>query len=153
MMLTGPDGNSFQLSLEGYQYPNRASRGEQDEAANRLLVSVEASIHDQAWQKTSPCLLTWEIDQLIEWVEKLPRTDVAHNRLLFSHPGLTFQYAGRVGEHVTLEVYFDYAMVAPGTYFSNWEEPLLWATLRVTTEEAALWLAQLRSERAKFPPR
>ena len=54
MMLTGPDGNSFQLSLEGYQYPNRASRGEQDEAANRLLVSVEASIHDQAWQKTSP---------------------------------------------------------------------------------------------------
>ena len=69
---TGPRGDRFSLSVTGYQFP--AANDGHD--ANWLVVSIQARNHSGAWTATAPCVLTWDLLSLADWLRDV-ETDEA----------------------------------------------------------------------------
>jgi hypothetical protein len=58
------DGSTFRLEISGYEFPEL-----QTDKYEANWIMVRLVIHSQKgdWTKTAPALLTWEIEDLIEW--------------------------------------------------------------------------------------
>ena len=69
MLLTSKKTHTdFEFRAVGYEFPEI----EDDEyEANWLLASVRVQSPDGAWEKTEPCLLTWEGHRLANWLADL----------------------------------------------------------------------------------
>jgi hypothetical protein len=72
MLLTSPD-STFRLTILGYQHPDAA--GEPYDA-NWLSIHVEAAGPGGAWTGTDPCLLTYEVVRLADWLDAVAAGNV-----------------------------------------------------------------------------
>ncbi|MBX5491856.1 MAG: hypothetical protein IRZ14_11930, partial [Chloroflexi bacterium] len=64
-----PDGRQrFALTVLGYEFPEGA---DDYYDANWLLVRVVARDGETTWSVDDPALLTWELDRLARWLERV----------------------------------------------------------------------------------
>src|SRR5436190_20460131 len=97
MRLGAENGNSFEFSIVGYQFPDADEMWD----ANWLLIRVDVRTEDAAWCKTDPCLLTADVAALADWLED------PEGELAFMEPNLAFECLERDGSDARLRVWFE----------------------------------------------
>ena len=103
MLLASPEGQSFELRILGYQYPQEATV-EYD--SNWLQVQGNVAHPRGNWTFRDPCLLTYEAARLATWLESVAHGCSADSELSFREPNIWFeQLPNPAGSR--LRIYFE----------------------------------------------
>ena len=103
MRLCGPDGQSVELRVVGYQFPDLA---EAEYDSNWLRIEGNV-IHPRGqWSFRDPCLLTYEVSRLADWLDAVARNDPSADEIGFIEPNLSFRVI-RSDASTLLCVYFE----------------------------------------------
>ena len=144
VLLEGPGGARLELSLVGYQFPEI----EDDRwDANWLVVRIAAIDDPDSWTAEDPCLLTWEVDALADWLDAVAAASSPVARLEFVEPNLVFERIEENGAGV--RVWFDLEFRPSG--ISEDEDLLI--DFPVTPDALRAAAASLRAQRERFPVR
>ena len=145
MLLRKDVHTGFRLNIKGYQFPHLKNWDD----GNWLNVNIRVKHPKGTWEKNDPCLETFELQSLIEWLEKIADGDKVGNRLYFIEPCLEFELLENEREK-KLRVVFQYEFAPP--WIKRYEESFFldFAVTETVLRRAA---ADLRSELNKFPVR
>lgn len=106
MKLVNSDNHSLTIQIKGYQFPNMGSQSDKYDA-NWLIVAVDVDIVNEHWRAESPCLLTWEVERLVEWLEEISNGNNVSS-LSFIEPELEFHLLKDVsGEATGIRIYLE----------------------------------------------
>lgn len=145
VLLEGTDGRRLELTLVGYEFPDL----EDDEwDADWLVVRISAADDPDVWTAEDPCLLTWEVDELADWLDAVADAPGAVHDLEFIEPNLTFERI-EVDGAGGVRAWFDDAFRPPEVPPD--EDVLIDFLLAPAALRAAA--ASLRAQRERFPPR
>lgn len=149
MLLFSCKETSLYLTLEGYQFPS--CRNEPYDA-DWLNVKIRASHPKGNWSATQPCLLTWEVIELVEWFKSLANDGPLHSRKSFIEPELSFEWL--MQPNGLLRVYLDYELRPPWSpYHGPHEEPEFFLQCAISKKGLDLLSSSLAAEAARFPVR
>jgi hypothetical protein len=151
MRLSGINGETFELKVLGYQFPELET-AEYDSDWLRILIAAETP-QGRRWSATDPSILTYELRELADWLARLGSTEPCAPELDFTEPNLSFQVIREGASEQVLRVFFELEL-RPG-----------WAA-RATAPEEDLWLdfpiepgmlgaaaTSLREQLARYPER
>jgi hypothetical protein len=134
--------NSFTLEIIGYEYPENTY---DDQKANMLRIAVNVKTLNSSWSRTSPALLTWEVEDLIEWARGRYHLEPLNQ---FLRPSVQF-YAVDLNEELThFQITFDSDLLPPWHDSSS-----LIMELFVTSWELKKFAHELEADLAGFPYR
>jgi hypothetical protein len=104
MLLAGENGTEFELGLIEETLDEDLQDGDGDDKT--VTLSFRVATREEEWEETAPCLNTFEVNNLVEWLEGVAtrRPDPAELELL--EPELRFSVVGDRGEQVTLRIDF-----------------------------------------------
>ncbi len=150
MILRGQNGATLELVPTGYEFAERQSEEHDD---NWLNITAKASIDGAAWGGTDPCLLTWELQGLCDWLraQALPGAN-AHDCLDFLEPELVFEIVSRETESIVLRITMHYAM-STGDVGEFPKDAHRSVELRVSRAALAAAAEDLARDAAAFPRR
>jgi hypothetical protein len=150
MKLTDPTGISFALTISGYQFPAL-------EAApfdsNWLDIRVDVTTDQGTWSATDPCLLTYEVKQLADWLDAIAVDRLVDSNCAFTEPCLLFQLVGDETGERTLRIYFELELRpswAPSKYASQED---LWVEFPLTAIDISSATKSLRTQLQRYPQR
>lgn len=157
MRLQSIDGAYVELSVKGYQFgPSSEPR---DWDANWLVVAGVVVLPDGAgWAFEDPCMTTWEIRELANWLREVrdghvepSAWDSDEERLLvFTEPNVAFSLAARSEDVAAVRVHLSLESVPPSgeqelfDYFVPLDVPVA-----ALSEALHAWEAEVRA----FPVR
>ncbi|MCP4194784.1 MAG: hypothetical protein GY768_29620 [Planctomycetaceae bacterium] len=101
MKLQASNGNSFDLQIIGYQFPDNTDC-EYD--ANWLIIDIDVIHPDGRWRVRNPSMLTTEVATLSRWLRHHNQTYNKTQSCGFIEPNLEFRFSD---DRETLAVYFD----------------------------------------------
>src|SRR5690349_305701 len=108
MELRNAAGDFLKLTLVGYQFPNRVPDSQYDYDANWLMVRLDAELDGRAWRAQDPCLTTWEVTRLANWLEQLHfGQPLSYPRMSFTEPLLDFKPMALQSAEASLRIYID----------------------------------------------
>jgi hypothetical protein len=90
LTLIGYENTWFELDVTGYQFPNAELDGWDSEW---LMVAGVASCGRGKWKFCDPCLTTFELKSLAQWLRSSPN-EASTNAIGFTEPNLSFARAG-----------------------------------------------------------
>lgn len=144
---------TFLLTILGYQYPDAA--GEPYDA-NWLSIEVEAAGPEGAWTGTDPCLLTYEVRRLADWLAAVAEGQEAPPGISFLEPVLLFRLV-ELDQGLVLRVHFG-NLINP-----SWRQldrpsmpganPDLWLDFPLAETDLASAARELRQEIKRYPDR
>lgn len=144
MLLRGED-YELELKVAGYQFP----RHHEPYDADWLNISVRVRHPRGSWSATDPCMLTWELAELAEWLRRVAGGEPAEAKQVFMEPELRFAVLD--GEPRRLRVYFEYNFrPAWSPYLGPDEEEELWVEFEVGPEELRRAADSLSAEARRF---
>ena len=112
MLFSGEHGQEVHLAIRGYE---RAFTYAGDYDANWLYVFLRVSSDQHKWQVEHPCLLTWELAALSNWVGAWSRNEpLARNPINFIEPNLCFERRAQADSGSVLRIGFDLECRPPG---------------------------------------
>ena len=88
MNLIGPAGQSLELRILGYQFPD-LSDAEYD--SNWLHIEGHVNHPRGIWSFRDPCLLTYEVSRLADWLDAVARNESVPSEIGFTEPNLSFR--------------------------------------------------------------
>jgi hypothetical protein len=149
MRLVGSEG-SLELTLVGYQYPQLATAPYD---SNWLNVEVRVQHPRGSWTAQDPCLLTYDVAGLADWLEAVAvgrETDAEHG---FMEPDLLFRAGTDSSGTRFVRVYFELELRPAWAPFDG--APMEDLFLDVPAEPAQLSAAarSLRDQLARYPQR
>jgi hypothetical protein len=149
MQLHGIGRQSVELHIVGYQFPDLAAV-EYD--SNWLRIEGYVSHPRGRWSFQDPCLLTYEVSRLANWLDALAQQDPNGDEIGFVEPNLSFRIV-RSEASAMLRVYFELEarpnwVAAPSAGLSD-----LWVEFRVQELELRQAARSLRQELAIYPQR
>ena len=147
MHLAGPDG-SFDLTLVGYQFPHLASAPWD---SNWLQVRVAVQHRRGSWTATDPCLLTYEVAGLADWLEALASGSAADPEQSFLEPCLRFEVQEGPRGQLVLQACFEHELRPP--WAQDLEDENASLTLLTEPDVLRAAAADLRGQLAKYPQR
>jgi hypothetical protein len=155
MELAGKNGDKFELTVIRYQFPN-SSRNDWD--ANWLIIRTRAAITGHEWSSDDPSMLTWEVEDLANWLESLSNNREVNPLLDFVEPNLSFQLVDRSSETTRLQVCLQLESRLPWKSWSGPGEspqgPILdCSSLDWSSNELFAWSTNLKEQLRKFPRR
>ena len=89
MKLFGQNGVSFSLVIDGYQFPEMA---DDDRDSDWLFVRGEVRYAGGGWTFRDPCLTTFELGELADWLVSISRGKPGAATCSFTEPNLSFEY-------------------------------------------------------------
>ena len=90
MKLEAATGAALQLAIQSYQFPDvREDRWE----SNWVVIRGTVENAEQQWRFEEPCLTTFELEELADWLEKIGQGSVDLDQLAFTEPNLKFSYS------------------------------------------------------------
>ena len=105
MILRSILGPAVDLTVTGYQFPGgEPSRDRED--SNWVNVSLEVASSVGSWTTAGAWLMTWEVEELVEWLGTVARGEVP-GPLGFVEPNLAFETRGLFGEEAHVRVLFE----------------------------------------------
>ncbi len=89
MKLRAGDGTAFEMTVEGYQFPEITD----DRWDSNWLVICGRVKHPRGdWTFRDSCLTTFELDELAEWFEGVAQGEPKRDAVYFTEPNLEFRY-------------------------------------------------------------
>jgi len=89
MTFTGIDNQTVELKITNYQYPD-INEGNWDGNWLNIYLSVKCKVGH--WQTVDPSLTTWEVQELINWFDKLSKNSRSkYTDIHFTEPNLSFE--------------------------------------------------------------
>lgn len=149
MRLKTKDGESLDLRVTGYQFPQLETELYD---SNWLIVEGSLTHQQDVWTFRDPCLLTYEAVELANWIEQIAKGHSSEQSLRFLEPVLWFEYTEDSGNR-TLKVHLE-AESCPTWARSN-VGGIGEFCIEVPSSEESLVEAvgQWRDEIARFPQR
>jgi hypothetical protein len=149
MLLSGAGGDSLEISISGYQFP-QATGGDD---ADWLLVEVRASTGGRTWHSRDPSLQTFEVEALARWFEGIAHGSSFPDACDFVEPNLSFELVRVDRARAELRVYFELESRPRWAPAAGAGLRDVWVTLTPSRDEAAAAAAALRAALAAFPTR
>lgn len=149
MILKSTDGNQLAVTIGGYEFP--ASKDRKHDA-NWLLIDTEAAIGGRLWRARHPCLLTWEVAGLADWLEAIGDGVEWSAELCFTEPNLHF-IIGRENGAIWLRTYFRLECRPSWARRGAGIRDDLWVELPVSRDDLRSAASSLREDLAKYPYR
>jgi hypothetical protein len=89
MRITSASGEEFQLVIVRYQFPDvHEDRWE----SNWLIVNGTVAAAGEKWAFTAPCVTTFELADLADWLDGLAANGTEPSAFEFTEPNLKFAY-------------------------------------------------------------
>jgi len=88
MKLCAADGTAFELTILGYQFPELAS---EQYDSNWLVIRIHVDHPSGSWEARDPCLLSYEVAELADWLEAVAQGEPARREMSFMEPNLEFR--------------------------------------------------------------
>ena len=89
MRITSAAGDEFQLVIVRYQFPDvHEDRWE----SNWLIVNGTVAAAGEKWVFTEPCVTTFELADLADWLDELVTNGAEPSAFEFTEPNLKFTY-------------------------------------------------------------
>jgi hypothetical protein len=149
MLFTNDEGSSFEMNIRGYQFPEV----EDDKYdSNWLIVKINVNHPKGHWVSQYPCLLTWEVEDLAEWLSEIAYGRPAKSVLNFIEPNLEFYLENDKYTQI-LRVYFE-TEFRPD--WAPWDEGImqdLWLDFPLVKLDLDAAVQSLHNQRLKYPPR
>lgn len=150
MHLRASDGSAFRLAILGYEFPET----EHDlHDANWLRIHIDVACPRGRWEATSPCLLTWEVTRLANWLEAADAGEAVDPEAGFTEPNLLFRLVGERPGSRNLRLYFELEFRPEGSPSSECPQEDLWVEFPLREVNLRAGAAALRSQLARFPER
>ena len=134
------------MEVAGHEFPHLEHEPYDSDWLN---IHVRVTHPRGAWSKTDPCLLTYELAQLVAWLNSIAEDSPAHAEEEFLEPELRFEWFGE--DKNILRVYLDYSLRP--TWSPANEEEELFVEFAVTPEDLREAAASLRDDLQMFPVR
>jgi len=149
MQLCGIDRQSIELRIAGYQFPH-LDTVEYD--SNWLRIEGHVSHPRGRWSFQDPCLLTYEVSRLANWLDALTQETSDSDEIGFVEPNLSFRVV-RSPASAVLRVYFElearpHWIATPYAGLND-----LWVEFEVRELELRRAARSLREELAIYPQR
>lgn len=153
MLLKSKNGNSFELSIVGYQFPESWPKGDSD--ANWLNVRIRATDAMGSWTKVDPCLETGSIPLLCRWLLSIGTGvfDPPWNPLEFQEPNISFKLQHAEDGSEVLHVRFSHECRPPWSPQENTIREEYAIEFPVSDLDLEAAVDCLRAEQRRFPPR
>ncbi len=135
---------SLRLSVLRYQFP-QITTDEYD--ANWLIIRGHVSLDQRSWSFRDPCLTTFEVRQLADWLDRLARGDEVEPSCAFIEPNLRFEKLSDRAIRVSFALESAPPWAKPG---DPWNEHGFEVLIEKHLETAA---GQLRAQLRAFPER
>jgi len=149
MILTSGKDEEFEMTVAGYEFPHLEH---EPFDADWLDVHVNVIHSRGAWSKNYPCVLTWELAGLAEWLESIAETNPPYSERRFMEPELRFEWFGE-GMN-TLRVHLHYSLRPSWSpYHGPNEEKDLYVQFTLTPDNLSQATTSLRGEIKQFPVR
>ena len=88
MVIEGINNQSVEIRVNNYQFPETDDRDYDGNWLN-IYLNVESELGN--WQTVDPSLLTWEIQELIDWLVQLSKNEKPKwKEIVFIEPNLSF---------------------------------------------------------------
>lgn len=88
MKLENGNGASFSLDIVGYQYPDIL---DQYWDSNWLFVQIQIQLSEQSFSVKDPCLTTFEVPLIIDWLQRFAMNGAVEKGLVFTEPTVQFK--------------------------------------------------------------
>ena len=108
MKLRARSGNTFEAVMLGYEHPNVT---EDWWDSNWLIVNGTVATPESSWRFVEPCVTTFELAGLAEWLQTVRRGMPSSSEYAFAEPNLVFSWS-RLPAPV-LRVRFSHASAPP----------------------------------------
>jgi hypothetical protein len=146
MRLDVGNGNSFELAALRYEYPDIT---EDRWDSNWLVVSGRVTRGEDTWRFVDPCVTTFELAELADWLDHLSWHDAPDFE--FTEPSLVFSYSVRPAPR--LRVRFAHECAPP--WLKTHQDRIEGLTLEfpVSGRDAADLATSVRSILSDFPIR
>lgn len=142
VLLSELDDCSLSLEIAGYEIPDHPGNKYD---ANWILIRVSVQSRYGNWSKTEPALLTWEIEDLIEWCRGRYELEPL---LQFVEQSIEF-YATPVDSELT-----HLKVTLAGKFLPEWQDnSTISLDLFLRRDELRRFSSELESELSKFPYR
>lgn len=138
----------FGLCIAQYEFPHKSEPNDWD--SNWLEMHGEVQHKGRQWSFQEPCLLTWEVPKVIEWMNQLPHPD---GNLGFTEPHLHFAVPLEAEPWTLVLTLFDRAV--PENVVNGITTGRKRARLHLNTsrEQIRLFVDGLASDLRSFPQR
>ena len=148
MRLSDSSGNEFRLVILRYQHPDLH---EDQWDSNWLVVTGEVTTASgQRWRFSEPCVTTFELESLAEWLEGLVAKGTAPSDFAFTEPNLKFAYTPWPGRALQLTLRHE---SAPPSATDVERQSGVTLEFRLREGEPAALAAEIRDALSDFPVR
>lgn len=144
MRLTNGNGDFLELSIDGYQFPINVH---DKHDANWLMIRGSASLDGRHWTFRDPMYLTWEVAELISWLEKIERREVIREWCAGLEPNLEWQHT----DGSKIRIHFQLEARPPWSQSDTTSDPSV--TIDFPSEAGQLrpFIEKLKAELARIP--
>ena len=148
MILYGRNGEEFSLLVIDYEFPDIV---DDEWDSNWLLIETKAKLEGKSWAVIDPCLLTWEVLWLVNWLEAISYGDLSIDEVNFLEPNLHFRLEGHKNKQIVIGVFFE--LENKPKWLEATGEDEVFIDLNLSPEKIYAWVNELKKQRHKFPPR
>jgi hypothetical protein len=147
MQIQGSGGQSLNVDLKGYQFPGATDYWD----GNWLMVAISANHPEGAWRTTDPSLLTFEVAELVAWLEAIADGNQVASDIGFIEPNLSFELVHVAGV-ASVRVYFELES-RPEWAKSSRPTGEFWMDFALSDRDLPAAANSLRAQLAAFPVR
>ncbi len=147
MLLSGDDSNRFELSVVGYQFPHLEN---EEYDSDWLRIHIQVNHPRGTWTSTDSCLLTWEVERLVEWFTSIAKGNPIADDEDFIEPNLRFEL---LDDRSRMRVYFELECRPSWAPSDGAGMNDLWVDLNANAQELRNGAASLRADLEQFPIR
>jgi len=142
-------GDYLSLALVGYEFAEVTDEWD----SNWLRVQVEVSLNGRSWTTVAPCLDTYNVRDLADWLQQVADGVVSTQRLGFTEPSLTFEFVDGDASRIRLRIWLEMEARPPWAKKGFVGEPDLAVSLTLAPESARSAARELLEQLERFPTR
>lgn len=142
MLVRSSSGQVFALTILGYQFPYLTDTPYD---SNWLQVQARAHMAGFTWVASDPCLLTYELQELINWLQALADGQQVDDSIGFTEPELSFQHSA-----TALHVFLSYNLCPDSAPVEGNSAELVFPLAEIDLHAA---VASLQAQLDSYPQR
>jgi hypothetical protein len=147
MKITSASGDEFQLVIVRYQFPDvHEDRWE----SNWLVVNGTVAAAGEKWIFTEPCVTTFELADLADWLDELATDGSEPSAFEFTEPNLKFSYVPWPRRAVQLTLAHE---SAPSSMSDDERRAGVTVEFPLSVQQTATFAAEIRQALSEYPIR
>lgn len=149
MRLSNNEESVFELRIKGYEFPEIHNHMYD---SNWLIVEISVSHPKGEWTSHDPCLLTWELEKLINWFDAVAQNETTQVVIKFIEPHLEFHVVNDDGTRI-LRIYFEAGFRPAWAALDNGIMHDVWLDFPLSEVNLESSIRSLRKQLSKYPQR